>query len=223
MLFQVNDICKSYESDMQRRLVINHVSFNVEEGSFLGIHGPSGSGKTTLLYCLSALETLDTGDILFNNTSMTHLNDDQLSSLRKYQIGFIFQFFHLIPQLTAYENIMLANVIAGRNEPDKVIEVLKWVNMDAYKDYFPTQLSGGMQQRVAIARALINEPKVLFADEPTGNLDQKQGIEIMTLLKRLNEEKGLTIILVTHNEDYLKYCTQNLKLIDGEVVDEDKY
>jgi len=206
---------------MQTHPVLNHVSFDVEKGSFLGIHGPSGSGKTTLLYCLSALESFDSGDILFQGSSIKALTDDQLSSLRKHQIGFVFQFFHLIPQLTAYENIMLANVIAGNHEPTRIMEVLEWVAMAPYKDYFPTQLSGGMQQRIAIARALINNPTVLFADEPTGNLDQKQGHEIMELLKRLNMEKGLTIILVTHNEDYLKYCTQTLKLIDGEVVDKD--
>jgi putative ABC transport system ATP-binding protein len=141
--------------------------------------------------------------------------------MRKHQIGFVFQFFHLIPQLTAFENIQLANVIAGEDDTSRVMELLDWVSLTDYKDYFPSQLSGGMQQRVAIARALINEPTVLFADEPTGNLDQKQGHEIMALLKRLNQEKGLTIVLVTHNEDYLQYCSHTLKLIDGEVVDKD--
>lgn len=221
MLFQVNDLSKTYEPQLQSRPVLNHVSFQVDTGNFLGIHGPSGSGKTTLLYCLSALESFDSGDIIFQGTSIKSLNDDQIASMRKHQIGFVFQFFHLIPQLTAFENIQLANVIAGKDDTSRVMELLDWVSLTDYKDYFPSQLSGGMQQRVAIARALINEPTVLFADEPTGNLDQKQGHEIMALLKRLNQEKGLTIVLITHNEDYLQYCSHTLKLIDGEVVDKD--
>ncbi len=221
MLFQVNNLSKTYDPNLQSRPVLNHVSFQVEKGAFLGIHGPSGSGKTTLLYCLSALESFDSGDILFNDTSIKSLNDEQISLMRKHQIGFVFQFFHLIPQLTAFENVQLASVIAGGDNTAKATELLDWVSLTDYKDYFPSQLSGGMQQRVAIARALINEPTVLFADEPTGNLDQKQGHEIMALLKRLNQEKGLTIILVTHNEDYLQYCSHTIKLIDGEVVDKD--
>ncbi|MFA7107012.1 MAG: ATP-binding cassette domain-containing protein, partial [Candidatus Izemoplasmatales bacterium] len=127
-------------------------------------------------------------------------------------------FFNLIPNLTAYENVLLASAITKQVNDERIDELLMLVGMEKFKEYYPEQLSGGMQQRIAIARALINGPKILFADEPTGNLDQKKGKEIMELLKKLNKEQGLTIILVTHNEDYISYCNRTINLIDGEIV-----
>ncbi len=191
----------------------------VNEGDFLGIIGPSGSGKTTLLYCLSSLETIDEGEILFEGENIKDFSDKKVSDLRQKSFGFIFQFYNLIPNLTAYENILLASVIANKINEERIDSLLEMVGMKEYKNYFPNEMSGGMQQRVAIARALVNEPKVIFADEPTGNLDQKKGKEIMDLLYKLNKENNITIILVTHNEDYLKYCSRTINLIDGEFIE----
>lgn len=191
----------------------------VNEGDFLGIIGPSGSGKTTLLYCLSSLETIDEGEILFEGENIKDFSDMKVSDLRQKSFGFIFQFYNLIPNLTAYENILLASVIANKINEERIDSLLEMVGMKEYKNYFPNEMSGGMQQRVAIARALVNEPKVIFADEPTGNLDQKKGKEIMDLLYKLNKENNITIILVTHNEDYLKYCSRTINLIDGEFIE----
>jgi len=218
-VLEVQNLSKSYKMGQTENKVLKNISFDVSKGDFLGIVGPSGSGKTTLLYCLSSLEKIDSGRIILNGEDIASFDDDKISNLRKTSLGFVFQFYNLIPNLTAYENILLACVIAKNNDKDKIEELLKLVDMFEYKDYFPNQLSGGMQQRIAIARALVNNPKIIFADEPTGNLDQKKGIEIMSILKRLNEDKQITIVLVTHNEDYLKYCNRTINLIDGEFVD----
>lgn len=212
-------INKFYSQGKIKNHVLKDISLEVKNGDFLGIVGPSGSGKTTLLYCLSSLETIDSGEVIMNGKNISGINDKDIAEIRKSYIGFVFQFYNLIPNITAYENVLLASVIANNDNPDYVDEMLKIVGMDEYKDYYPNELSGGMQQRIAIARALINNPKIIFADEPTGNLDQQKGIEIMNLLKKLNEEKKITIILVTHNDDYLKYCNRTIKLIDGEFID----
>jgi len=219
ILIDVNQLNKFYKQGKDRTHVLKNISLQVNEGDFLGIVGPSGSGKTTLLYCLSSLESIDSGEILIEGENMKNFDDSKISELRKNHFGFIFQFYNLIPNLTAYENILLSNVIADKVDEEKINELLRLVDMYDYKNYFPNELSGGMQQRIAIARALVNNPKVIFADEPTGNLDQKKGKEIMELLKRLNQEKNITIILVTHNEDYLKYCSKTITLIDGEFIE----
>ncbi len=219
ILIDVNKLNKFYKQGKDRTHVLKNISLQVNEGDFLGIVGPSGSGKTTLLYCLSSLENIDSGEIVIEGENIKGMDDDKISDLRKNHFGFIFQFYNLIPNLTAYENILLANVIADKVDEEKINELLKLVDMYDYKNYFPNELSGGMQQRIAIARSLVNNPKIIFADEPTGNLDQKKGKEIMELLKKLNQEKNITIILVTHNEDYLKYCSKTITLIDGEFIE----
>lgn len=218
-LIVADKVNKYYTQGEERNHILKDLSLVVNEGDFLGIIGPSGSGKTTLLYCLSSLETIDEGDLIVLGEKINQYTDKQIAKLRQETFGFIFQFYHLIPNLTAYENIMLASVIAKKVDETKIMDLLDKVGMTEYKDYFPNELSGGMQQRIAIARALVNSPKVLFADEPTGNLDQQKGKEIMDLLKKLNDEDKVTIILVTHNEDYLSYCKQTKTLIDGEFID----
>lgn len=218
-LIVADKVNKYYTQGEERNHILKDLSLEVNEGDFLGIIGPSGSGKTTLLYCLSSLETIDEGDLIVLGEKINQYTDKQIAKLRQETFGFIFQFYHLIPNLTAYENIMLASVIAKKVDETKIMDLLDKVGMTEYKDYFPNELSGGMQQRIAIARALVNSPKVLFADEPTGNLDQQKGKEIMDLLKKLNDEDKVTIILVTHNEDYLSYCKQTKTLIDGEFID----
>ncbi|MDD3712783.1 MAG: ABC transporter ATP-binding protein [Candidatus Izemoplasmatales bacterium] len=218
-IIEVRNLNKYYLQGKDKNHILKNISLNVNEGDFLGIIGPSGSGKTTLLYCLSSLETIDEGEILFEGENIKDFNDKKVSDLRQKSFGFIFQFYNLIPNLTAYENILLASVIANKINEERIDSLLETVGMKEYKNYFPNEMSGGMQQRVAIARALVNEPKVIFADEPTGNLDQKKGKEIMDLLHKLNKENNITIILVTHNEDYLKYCSRTINLIDGEFIE----
>jgi len=219
-LLEAKQIHKYYLQGPHKNHILKNISLTIDQGDFLGIVGPSGSGKTTLLYCLSGLEKIDSGKVLYEDKEISSTDLKHLSYLRREKFGFIFQFYHLIPNLTAYENVLLAQVIADKNDKHKIDELLDLVGMKAYKDYYPNQLSGGMQQRIAIARALVNHPSILFADEPTGNLDQKHSIEIMNLLKKLNKEHHVTVILVTHNEDYLKYCSRTLKLIDGETIDQ---
>ena len=218
-ILEVKNLNKYYLQGQNKHHILKNITMNVNEGDFLGIIGPSGSGKTTLLYCLSSLETIDSGEITLDSRNINNLSDDLVSDLRQNHLGFIFQFYNLVPNLTAYENVLLANVIAGRNDENKINELLDLVGMSEYRDYYPNELSGGMQQRIAIARALVNNPRILFADEPTGNLDQKKGKEIMDLLEKLNKDSNLTIVLVTHNEDYLKYCNRTINLIDGEFID----
>jgi putative ABC transport system ATP-binding protein len=219
VILEVKGLNKYYLQGQNKHHILKDITMNVNEGDFLGIIGPSGSGKTTLLYCLSSLETIDSGEITLDSQNINNLSDDLVSELRQNHLGFIFQFYNLVPNLTAYENVLLANVIAGRNDENKINELLDLVGMSEYRDYYPNELSGGMQQRIAIARALVNNPRILFADEPTGNLDQKKGKEIMDLLEKLNKDSNLTIVLVTHNEDYLKYCNRTINLIDGEFID----
>lgn len=208
---------KTFSNEAFEQEVLKGINITVNEGDFTGIVGPSGSGKTTLLYCISSLEKINSGNIIFNGKDITDYSEKEIANLRKTELGFIFQFYNLIPNLSVYENILLARVIAGKDDSD-INHMLKTVGMLEYKDFYPNQLSGGMQQRVAIARALINNPKVVFADEPTGNLDQKNGKDVMELLKRLNKTEGITIVLVTHNEEYLEYCNRVYRLLDGSVV-----
>ncbi len=208
------DLKKSFTNQTIKTEVLKGINISINQGDFTGIVGPSGSGKTTLLYCLSSLETITSGNVFFMGKDISKYSEIELGNLRKYSLGFVFQFYNLIPNLTVYENVLLPKIIAKKKE-DNIDSILETVGMLKYKDYYPNQLSGGMQQRVAIARALVNEPKIIFADEPTGNLDQKNGLEIMKILKKLNKEKDITVILVTHNEDYLEFCNKKIHLIDG--------
>jgi len=197
--------------------VLKGIDIQIDKGDFCGIVGPSGSGKTTLLYCLSSLETITEGEVLIGGKNIVDFSELEISKLRQSTIGFIFQFYNLIPNLTVYENVLLARVIAGKDDTD-IDVVLEKVGMIDFKNYYPNQLSGGMQQRVAIARALVNKPEIIFADEPTGNLDQKIGKSIMDLLHSLNTTEQVTIVLVTHNEEYLSYCNKVLRLLDGKII-----
>ncbi|MDD3129691.1 MAG: ABC transporter ATP-binding protein [Candidatus Izemoplasmatales bacterium] len=217
-VLETKKLNKYFEQGNNKNHILKNISLTINSGDFLGIIGPSGSGKTTLLYCLGTLENFEGGDVFLLGRNIKDLNDKQIAKIRNSEIGYVFQFFNLIPNLTAYENVLLASAITKQVNDERIDELLMLVGMEKFKEYYPEQLSGGMQQRIAIARALINGPKILFADEPTGNLDQKKGKEIMELLKKLNKEQGLTIILVTHNEDYISYCNRTINLIDGEIV-----
>jgi len=217
-IIRTENLIKIFDNKIVNQEVLKGINISINKGDFAGIVGPSGSGKTTLLYCLSSLEDITKGKVFINDKDITKYTSKEIEELRKHDIGFVFQFFNLIPNLTVYENILLARIIAGDDDESYINEILKKVNMYEYKEYYPNQLSGGMQQRVAIARALINRPTIIFADEPTGNLDTKSGTQIMDILRDLNVTDRITILLVTHNEDYLKYCNTTFRLIDGKIV-----
>lgn len=221
-IIEAKKIIKEYGSGPSATKVIKEIDLLVEEGEFISIVGPSGSGKTTLLYLLSGLERYSSGSINLFNKEINQYSNKEMSNLRQYNIGFVFQFYNLIPNLNVYENVLLASVIADRKNDKDIEEVLSMVGMLEYKKLYPNQISGGMQQRVAIARALVNNPDLIFADEPIGNLDYKNGLSIMEIFKILNQEYKKTIILVTHNEDMIKYGTRYLRLMDGEIVQDEK-
>lgn len=194
--------CKNITKSYQNVSVLGGVSLDVKEGSLSSIVGSSGAGKSTLLHILGTLDQPDSGSVILNGIEITKLNSRDLAKLRNQQIGFIFQFHHLLPEFTAIENVTIPGFIAKRPDKevvDKATELLQFLGMGHRMDHKPSQLSGGEQQRVAIARALINSPKILLADEPTGNLDQKNANEVFELLLKLRQEFNLTMILVTHD------------------------
>ena len=220
MLLEIRDVKKTYRMGKVLVPALRGVSFDVKEGEFLTIFGPSGSGKSTLLHLMGCLDRPDEGEILIDGENVLKLSDDKLAELRLTKIGFVFQFFNLLPRLTALQNVELPLTIAGMPEKEareKAEKTLKLVGLEARMNHRPFELSGGEQQRVAIARALINDPKIVLADEPTGNLDTKTGWEIVQLMKRLNEEKGQTFIVVTHDPHIAETAHRIVHLKDGVV------
>ena len=198
------------------------VNLKVESGDFLAVLGPSGSGKSTLLNLIGALDKPTEGSMLIEGVDVSTLNDNQLADLRR-QIGFVFQFFNLIPRFTARENVELSMAIAGLSKADRrkrAEDLLETVGLKERMNHKPTELSGGEQQRVAIARALANNPKFLLMDEPTGNIDSKTASEIIGLIKRLNEEKAVTIIIVTHDQRLAGQSKRIVQMFDGLIVQE---
>jgi putative ABC transport system ATP-binding protein len=203
--------------------VINAVSFKIEKGEFLAIQGPSGSGKTTLLGLLAGLEKADEGNIVVADKELTGMTEDELAMFRRYNVGFVFQSFNLIPTLNVVENIALPlfpEHISRKDMFERSRKVAKDVGLTQRLDHYPNELSGGEQQRVAVARALINEPKLLFADEPTGNLDSKTGQMIVELLRRLNGERGQTVVLVTHDDKIANESDRIIRILDGRIANE---
>ncbi|MGB8706905.1 MAG: ABC transporter ATP-binding protein [Dehalococcoidia bacterium] len=203
--------------------VIDRVSFNIENGEFLAIQGPSGSGKTTLLGLLAGLEKADDGNIVVADKELTPMTEDELAIFRRYNIGFVFQSFNLIPTLNVVENIALPlfpEHISRKDMFERAGKVAKAVGLTERLDHYPNELSGGEQQRVAVARSLINEPKIIFADEPTGNLDSKTGQMIIELLRKLNRGRRQTVVLVTHDDRIAKESDRIIKLLDGRIADE---
>lgn len=213
---------KVYTHQKIKTEVLRGLDLEIHQEEFISIVGPSGSGKTTLLYVLSGLDDYDDGEVILFNKSLKSYNEEQRAKLRSNDIGFVFQFYNLIPNLTVYENVMLASIIGKQKSKEEVISILEIVGMKDYLQYFPRELSGGMQQRVAIARCLINDPKIIFADEPTGNLDYENGVKIMKLFKELNQKYHKTILMVTHNIDTTLYGTRTLHMLDGKVIHDEK-
>lgn len=218
MLLQVQQIEKSYQDDELQ--VLKGVSLGVQEGEFISIMGPSGSGKSTLLQIIGGLDTPTAGSILVGSQKLELLNDTDLSLFRRRKLGFIFQFFHLVPTLTALENVALPCLLDGHSlsaVTKKAKDLMEFLGVAHRLNHHPFQLSGGEMQRVAIARALIADPLLLLADEPTGNLDSKTGENVLSLLKRLSIEKKQTILMVTHDPKAAQYGTRIVRFRDGTI------
>ncbi|MCI7443363.1 MAG: ABC transporter ATP-binding protein [Clostridium sp.] len=217
-LIELKDINKYYGTGKEKLHVLKSLNMEIEQGEFLMIMGKSGSGKTTLMNSLGFLDRFDDGVYLFNNEEVTHIDENKKSELRNKYMGFIFQQFHLIDSLTIGKNVELPLIYKGnvskKVREELVLKYLTLVGLEEKIDRHPKELSGGQQQRVAIARALINDPYVIFADEPTGALDSETGIQIMNILKELNKQ-GKTIIMVTHDGDLVNYATRVIKIKDG--------
>lgn len=218
-ILEARDISKTYQIDENEICVLDHVSLGIERGEFVAIMGNSGSGKTTLLSLLSGLDQPSSGRILLEENDITDLTEDQMAPIRNETIGFVFQSFHLVPSLSALENIMFPAELAGKNDAQQRAErLLQRVGLQKRSRNFPHQLSGGEKQRVAICRALINDPKILFADEPTGNLDTTNGAAILDLLLELHGERQTTLVMVTHSRDIAQRADRTIFLRDGVVV-----
>lgn len=219
-MIQLNDIKKIFRTEEVETYALNGVGLEVKEGEFVAIMGPSGCGKSTLLNILGLLDNPTEGTYRLNGRDVSTLKEDERTELRKGCIGFVFQSFNLIDELNVYENVELPLLymgVASKERKQRVMDVLRRVNMSHRSKHFPNQLSGGQQQRAAIARAVISRPKLILADEPTGNLDSKNGLEVMNLLAKLHEE-GTTIVMVTHSRHDAGFADRIVNLFDGQVV-----
>ena len=219
-VIEVKNVCRSFQNGKETAQVLKNINLNVEEGEFVSIMGPSGGGKSTLLYLLGGLDMPTEGSVVINGVDLATLKDKELCKMRSEDIGFVFQFYNLVPNLNVEDNIALHLMISGRSRAsykDKLDEVLEIIGMTDKRKLTPRELSGGQQQRVAIARALVFDPKILFLDEPIGNLDTKNGTKIMELFREINQKYGKTIVQVTHSEPAAAYGTKLVKLVDGEI------
>ena len=215
-------IVKNFRIGSTTTMVLKDISLQVLRGEFVSIMGPSGSGKSTLLYILGGLDAPTSGNVLLDGMDIARFGDEKMSRIRRQKIGFVFQFYNLIPNLSVEENIMLPLLLDGKKMGDykqQLSQILEVVGLYDRRRHTPRELSGGQQQRVAIARALIGKPEILFADEPTGNLDSGTGAEIMTLLREINQSIGQTIIMVTHSPDAAKSSSRVIAVQDGMVLE----
>jgi putative ABC transport system ATP-binding protein len=223
-MLKLRDIDKFVDSRFQRTFILKGVNLDVEQGEFLTIMGPSGAGKSTLMNIIGMLDEPSAGEYFFYDQPVHKLREKQKSEMHKNHIGFIFQAYHLIDELTVYENIetpLLYKGVGGGQRKSMVAEMLDRFNMVAKKDLFPEQLSGGQQQLVGVARAIVGQPKILLADEPTGNLHSDQGRQIMDIFEKLNDE-GMTIIQVTHSEENAQRGKRIVRVVDGAIVSDEK-
>ena len=220
-MIEVRDLYKEYQNkgEESKVVAVDHVSFELKNGDFVAVMGPSGSGKTTILNLVNGLDYPTSGEVLYDGKNIYEMNDDELSDMRLRHMGTVFQAYNLIPELSVYENIVLPIKIAKEKiNTKKVDHLLEQLGLIDRKNFMPDQLSGGQQQRVAIARAMVNDPEILFCDEPTGNLDKKMGDEVMDVLKRLNEEMGVSIMVITHDPSVADRCKKIMHLSDGKLV-----
>jgi len=221
-LIEIKDLKREFANDEVVTKVLKGVSFEIEKGEFVSIMGPSGSGKSTLMHILGFLDKLSSGKFNFEGEDVSELEDDELAEMRNKKIGFVFQSFNLLNRASALENVMLPLLYSDmpkKEREKRARELLTDVGLEHRLHYSPNKLSGGEKQRVAIARALVNHPEVVFADEPTGNLDSKSGLQVMKILQELNE-KGNTVILVTHERYTAEHAKRIIKLKDGEMVED---
>ena len=217
MIIKTENLTKDYETGTQIVSALKGINLSVKKGEFLSIMGPSGSGKTTLMNIIGCLDSPTNGSYYLNDKSVSKLDDDELAKIRNEEIGFVFQSFHLLARNTAFDNVMLPLKYAGLSKEEatkRSNNVLDLVGLSSRSKHTPAELSGGQQQRVAIARALVNEPSILFADEPTGNLDSNTGQDVMKIFKDLNEN-GQTIILITHEDSIAKQSNRIITIMDG--------
>ncbi len=219
-IIQALDLCKTYKLGEVSIEVLKDVNLAINQGEFVSLMGPSGSGKSTLLYLLGGLDKPTSGSITVKGRELSVMKDKEESEMRRREIGFVFQFYNLVPNLNLEENIMLPILLDGKNlkkYKNRLDEILELVGLADRRKHTPRELSGGQQQRVAIARALVNEPDIILADEPTGNLDSKSGTEILELFKKINKEKNKTIVQVTHSHEAAQYGTRLINVKDGRV------
>jgi putative ABC transport system ATP-binding protein len=221
-MIEVKHVWKKYNPGMKNEVIaLKDINLKIERGEFIFISGPSGCGKSTLMHIIGCLDTPTRGEVYMDDVKVSSLNDGELSKIRRDKIGFVFQAFNLIPSLNAMENVMLPMILVATNKEElrnQAKTLLEAVGLGHRLKHKPNQLSGGEQQRVTIARAMLNNPEVILADEPTGELDSKTGEGILKLLKKVNKEKGTTVVAVSHNMLTKKYCDRHLKLKDGKIV-----
>ena len=223
-LLRVEDLRRDYRMGTESVHALNGISFEVDAGTFVSVMGPSGSGKSTLLHLVGGLDRPTRGKVLFDGRDLAALDDETLTTLRRRELGFIFQFFNLLPTLSAWENVALPLLLDGKKLPDtkpRAVELLERVGLAARVNHRPSQLSGGEMQRVAIARALVADPLLLLADEPTGNLDSRSGEQVLQLLRSTVTEDGKTLVMVTHDHDAASIGDRIITLMDGKLVHDD--
>ena len=219
-MIELREVSKTVMSGTEPLTILHPLSLQIPHGQFVAIVGPSGSGKSTLLGLIAGLDAPTSGSVLIDNIDITRLDEDALARLRGEKVGFVFQFFHLIPSLTAYENVAVPMEIAGlENARERAGQLLEEVGLTGRAHHYPSQLSGGEQQRVALARALANDPPIVLADEPTGNLDSANGRHILELLRKIHHGRGTTIVLVTHDAELAAIADARLMMRDGRVVE----
>ncbi|MBT4349238.1 ABC transporter ATP-binding protein [bacterium] len=220
-MIEVKNLYKEFTNDDVVTKVLHELSFDIKEGEFISIMGPSGSGKSTLMHILGFLDTLTKGQYKFRGQDVSNLDDDKLAELRNKSIGFVFQNFNLLPKTSVWDNVHLPLLYSTTKKSASIVDqVIESVGLTHRKDYLSNQLSGGEKQRVAIARALVNSPDIVFADEPTGNLDSKSGLQVMSILQELNKN-GKTVILVTHETSTAQHAKRIIKLKDGKLISDD--
>jgi putative ABC transport system ATP-binding protein len=219
-VIELKDVCKDYGIGESKVKAVCDINLKIRKSEIVAIMGPSGSGKSTLLDILGCLDRPTRGKVVIDGVDVSKLDENGLAKIRREKIGFIFQFFYLIPSLTALKNVELPMTFLGsiKNKERKANELLKMVGLEGRINHRPNQLSGGESQRVAIARALANEPQIILADEPTGNLDSKSGKEVMEILVNLNKERGVTLIIVTHDPSIAKHAERVINLKDGKII-----
>lgn len=223
MMIKVQNVVKTYHMGKTKVRALRGVDLDIEKGEFVAIMGPSGSGKSTLMHLMGGLDKPDDGSLVFDDRNLSEQSRNDLAEFRGQRIGFVFQSFNLIPTLTALENVELPMMYQGLARKERLNKAQRLLELAGIADrarHRPTELSGGEQQRVAIARALVNDPDLLLADEPTGNLDSKSGRQIMELIGDLNEERGMTVIVVTHDPAIARYARRTIHIFDGEIGNE---